>query len=276
MKFDMHCHTKEGSPDAKLAIEDYIKILSSKGFDGMMISDHDSYNGFRYYKKRNFDKIYPDFVVIQGIEYDTSDAGHILCILPDDVTLKIFEIKGMPVKMLIDVVHHLGGILGPAHPYGIRYQSYFNSLKQHKQMQYMKKFDFVERFNACEDAESNHKADYIARSYNKPGFGGSDAHRAAVAGMGHTIFPESVKIRCNNDLITFIKEDGKGIVTGGSLYTGTAKNKLGVFYDFLLQLYWVYNKSGSKINKFRHDHHLKNIFLKEISSKYEYEPEDFD
>ena len=33
LKFDMHCHTKEGSVDGKVMIEDYIKILKEKGFD---------------------------------------------------------------------------------------------------------------------------------------------------------------------------------------------------------------------------------------------------
>ena len=37
MKFDLHCHTKEGSIDAKLPIEEYIKILISKGFDGCLV-----------------------------------------------------------------------------------------------------------------------------------------------------------------------------------------------------------------------------------------------
>ena len=31
MKFDMHCHTKEGSMDGKVMIEEYIKKLKEKG-----------------------------------------------------------------------------------------------------------------------------------------------------------------------------------------------------------------------------------------------------
>ena len=30
LKFDMHCHTKEGSVDGKVMIEDYIKILEDE------------------------------------------------------------------------------------------------------------------------------------------------------------------------------------------------------------------------------------------------------
>ena len=32
MKFDMHCHTKEGSMDGKVPIEDYIIRLKELGF----------------------------------------------------------------------------------------------------------------------------------------------------------------------------------------------------------------------------------------------------
>jgi hypothetical protein len=32
VRFDMHCHTSEGSPDAKVAIYDYINILKTRGF----------------------------------------------------------------------------------------------------------------------------------------------------------------------------------------------------------------------------------------------------
>ena len=50
MKFDMHCHTKEGSMDGKVMIEEYIRTLKRKGFGGMLVSDHDSYDGYREWK----------------------------------------------------------------------------------------------------------------------------------------------------------------------------------------------------------------------------------
>ena len=46
MKFDMHCHTKEGSMDGKVPIDDFIAELIRKGFNGMLVSDHNSYNGY--------------------------------------------------------------------------------------------------------------------------------------------------------------------------------------------------------------------------------------
>ena len=68
MRFDMHCHTKNGSLDGKIDIEDYIRILRRKGFQGMLVTDHNSYNGYRSWKKLHSETHkYDDFVVLKGI-----------------------------------------------------------------------------------------------------------------------------------------------------------------------------------------------------------------
>ena len=46
MKLDMHCHVKEGSLDSKVSLEEYISCLKSQGFDGMLVTDHDTYKGY--------------------------------------------------------------------------------------------------------------------------------------------------------------------------------------------------------------------------------------
>ena len=51
MKLDMHCHTKEGSIDAKVPIQEYITKLVKEGFDGMLVTDHNSYDGYRKFGK---------------------------------------------------------------------------------------------------------------------------------------------------------------------------------------------------------------------------------
>lgn len=51
MKIDMHCHVKEGSVDSKVSLEEYITLLKEKGFDGMLITDHNTYKGYRYWKE---------------------------------------------------------------------------------------------------------------------------------------------------------------------------------------------------------------------------------
>ena len=75
MKFDMHCHTKEGSLDGRVGLEDYIRILKDKGFQGMLVTDHNSYDGYRAWKNQVKDGTAQDFVVLKGIEYDTINAA---------------------------------------------------------------------------------------------------------------------------------------------------------------------------------------------------------
>ena len=125
MKIDMHCHTKEGSLDGKVPISEYINILKSQGYGGMLVTDHDSYDGYRYWK-HNIKNVDKDFVVFKGIEYDTLDAGHIIVIMPENLKLRLMELRGMPVQLLIPIVHNYGGILGPAHPFGEKFMSFMN------------------------------------------------------------------------------------------------------------------------------------------------------
>ncbi len=88
----------------------------------MLVTDHDSYKGYRYWQQ-NKAEMPDDFVVLMGVEYDTKDAGHFLVIMPDELCLRVLQIRGMSVEMLERIVHHFGGILGPAHPFGARSSS---------------------------------------------------------------------------------------------------------------------------------------------------------
>ena len=170
MKFDMHCHTQEGSTDSKVSIEEYMQLLIQKGFDGMLVTDHDSYRAYKYYQKHLKHK-YPNFVVLKGVEYDTVDAGHFLVVMPQGVHLKVLEIKGMTLRFLIHLVHKHGGILGPAHPCGGAFLSIYSTGVYRYKKNISKKFDFLEGYNACEKLEINQAAARIARKYGKPIFG---------------------------------------------------------------------------------------------------------
>ena len=276
MKLDMHCHTKEGSPDCKMGLLTNIELLKEKGYQGMLITDHDSYKAYRYYKK--LDPKPADFVVLKGIEYDTIDAGHILVIMPTGVKLPILELRGLPVALLIEIVHHYGGILGPAHPCGEKFLSIFNTLRTKKGENIYRKFDFVEGYNACEDLDSNNRAMMLARQYELPCFGGSDSHREDCVGLGYTILQED--ITCETDLINYILS-GKPTMVGGKHYEYTTKAKLGKINNVLVYSFWFYNKSlallrrrarklelqeGALMNSFRADHlhNSRYITLKHI------------
>lgn len=239
MKFDMHCHTKGGSIDSGVSVERYIELLSAQGFDGMLITDHDSYKGYRKWVKsgrpgRNHSRNQNgkhsgdidgscDFRVLAGIEYDTKDAGHFIVIMPDHLQLKIFQVRGMPVELLIHIVHAFGGVLGPAHPFGTRSSSamFFKKLKQHPEI--LKKVDFIEGFNTCEKSESNFAAAELASKLGKPCIGGSDAHDEAYVGMAYTIFEGDIS--SNSDMIAAIKK-GQIAQCGGKVRNYTRKAKM--------------------------------------------------
>ena len=222
MKIDMHCHTKEGSIDGKVSIEEYIRMLRNQGFGGMLVTDHDSYGGFRYWKKNIKGQKYTDFVVLKGIEYDTLDAGHIIVIMPESIKLRLLELRGIPIQMLIPIVHNYGGILGPAHPCGEKYMSFMNAKAYKRNPDILKEFDFIETFNACESMEVNERAAKLAEKYNLTGTGGSDAHRADCVGKAYTEVPDTVA--SESDLITEIIK-GTKFECGGEIYNKTPRIK---------------------------------------------------
>lgn len=246
MKLDMHCHIKEGSIDSMVSFEKYIEKLKQEGFDGMLTTDHDTYGGYRHWK-RHLKESCSDFTVLKGVEYDTRDGGHIICIMPEGIKLRLLELRGLPASVLIDVVHKHGGILGPAHPCGEKYMSFTKTKLYRKRPELIKRFDFIEAFNACEPPESNAGARKLCEKYKKPGIGGSDAHKMECVGIAYTILPR--KVTCESELIEMIKKK-EPLETGGAYYTKTTRERMGKIGKLLAYSFWVYNK-GSAILKTR-------------------------
>ncbi|MCC8141019.1 MAG: PHP domain-containing protein [Lachnospiraceae bacterium] len=243
MRFDMHCHTKEGSLDGKIPLRDYVLRLKILGYDGMLITDHNSYKAYRQYIRNTEDEAFQNFTILKGVEYDTSDGGHILVIMPSDVNSPLLEMRGMPVSLLIETVHAFHGILGPAHPAGEKYLSILNSKYYHKNPDVLKKFDFIETYNSCITEEANEKAAELAEKYHLPGTGGSDSHKLDCVGLAYTEFDRPIK--SESDLIECIKSSPT-LESGGSHYPGTSRDHLGIIYDFMLRLYYVYDRVGNR------------------------------
>lgn len=257
MKFDMHCHTKEGSLDGRVGLEDYIRILKDKGFQGMLVTDHNSYDGYRAWKNQVKDGTAQDFVVLKGIEYDTINAGHMIVVMPEKVKPRILEVRGMPVSLLITIVHAYGGIVGPAHPCGEKYMSFGRTKVFRRQKDsLMRRFDFVETFNACESPERNQEAKELAKEYYLPGFGGSDSHKENCVGLAYTKFAD--KITCESDLIAAVRRKAP-IRAGGEYYHGTTKEKIGAANNVLVYSFWLYNKTSGLLRA--HKRHAKVKYL---------------
>lgn len=262
MKFDMHCHTREGSVDAKVGIESYIRQLMEKGFDGMLVTDHNSYDGYRWFRDSGIASTLKDsFTVLKGIEYDTCDGGHMVIVLPDGIRCKLLELRGLSVEKLEKLVHKLGGILGPAHPYGTGFFALMNNRWVKKHQEIIDKFDFIETFNSCTHQASNSKAKKLAISYKKPQIAGSDAHKSSFIGTACTVFDKS--IRCNNDLIRAVKEKRK-ILACGPIEKLPPKKVNPLIRELGIIGYWIYNKMGALIKLLPRSRELKSYFSKEI------------
>lgn len=252
MKIDMHCHVKEGSIDSKVSVEEYISILIENGFDGMVITDHNTYNGYRSWKKTCRGRMYNDFLVLKGVEYDTLDGGHFLVFMPESVKLRILELRGLPLAALIDIVHKYGGVLGPAHPGGGKFMSFMNTKAYRKTPDIAEKFDFVEGYNCCENKESNELAMELARKYGKPVIGGSDSHKHDCVGRAYTILPR--RVTCESELVDLLRAK-ECTRAGGVAYTGTMKEKMGSMSHVLPYSFFVYNRIGA-ITRMRKRRHL--------------------
>lgn len=241
VKFDMHCHTAEGSVDGHVGIEDYIEILKEKGYAGMLVTDHDSYQGYLSYREKPADG---EFIVLRGIEYDTCDFGHMLVVMPGRFVPEVLEIRGLALGRLMKLVHFYGGIIGPAHPCGERFLSFFTTgiFKRREKERFLAQFDFLEGYNACEKGEDNRSAIRLAGEYGLPALGGSDAHQRECVGMGYTLLPDTV--RTEDDLIACVKR-AEGISCGGRRFVGTTRDKLGIFNKILVGSFFFYNKLGA-------------------------------
>ena len=241
MRLDMHCHTKEGSPDGKIALTGYISLLKEKGYQGMLLTDHNSYQAYHHYINHMDNPVFQNFTILKGIEYDTIDAGHFLVVMPQTVSLPVLEVRGLPVAALIEVVHNFGGILGPAHPCGEKYMSFCNTKCYKKNPGLIKSFDFMETFNACETDEANLKASRLAVRFRLPGFGGSDSHKTSSIGCAYTDLPDH--IHSESDLIAYIKKKAP-VSCGGHHFPHTLRARIGIFHKLLVHSFWFYNKAA--------------------------------
>ena len=249
MVFDMHCHTAEGSPDAIVSLEETIETLIKKGFDGMVVTDHNSYKGYNSLKKK-----YDDFVVLRGIEYDSIDGGHLLIILPTRIKYEIFEYRGMRAEDVVKIVHALGGIVGPAHPFDYKGLGICTT-KLKTNIELLSQFDFIETFNGCLDERGSLLSNYLASYLNKPCFGGSDSHSISKVGLVKTVI--DCDILNEDDLIKVVKKSKyKSFNIDGDFFERKYK-KMHTFSVFAGgYLYSVVNKCLS-IN---HQKKAKDIF----------------
>lgn len=179
-RIDLHCHSWF-SGDGVSSPESLVASARAKGLHGFALTDHNTSDGCRYLIDMGLARAdgqpVDGFLVIPGIEVTTAE-GHLLCLgvlLPNDL-------KGTPAAEVCKLVHELGGLAIPPHPYdlfraGIR-QSVLDTLE----------IDGLEVFNAATTLKRyNRQAFEYATMKKLPMIAGSDAHHEAAIGTAYTI-----------------------------------------------------------------------------------------
>src|SRR4051812_48733538 len=178
-KIDLHCHSFF-SGDGVSSPEALIAAARKKGLDGFALTDHNTSDGCRYMLEKGYlredGQAVDNFLIVPGVEV-TTDEGHLLClgvILP--------YLKGTPAAEVCKIVHDMGGLTIPPHPYdlfraGIR-EAVLETLE----------IDALEVFNAATTFKRyNRKAFDYAQKRKLPMTAGSDAHHEAAIGTAYTI-----------------------------------------------------------------------------------------
>ena len=176
---DLHCHSWF-SGDGVSSPESLIEAARKKGLHGFALTDHNTSDGCRYLLDKGLvredGQPVDNFLVIPSVEVTTAE-GHLLClgvILP--------YLKGAPAAEVCKLVHELGGLAIPPHPYdlfraGIR-ESVLDTLE----------IDALEVFNAATTLKRyNQMAFAYATARKLPMTAGSDAHHESAIGTAYTI-----------------------------------------------------------------------------------------
>lgn len=130
-------------------------------------------------------KVPDGFYVFRGLEISTRQ-GHLLVYGLKDDSWNIWSRNNyLDANKVIKVVHRLGGICVPAHPFRL-WDSFGEDVFK------IDGFDAIETHNGLSLEEENQKAVQVARIRNLPSIGGSDCHNKDQVGKAFTIFNNPV------------------------------------------------------------------------------------
>ena len=176
---DLHCHSWF-SGDGVSAPEELMASAKKKGLHGFALTDHNTSEGFQYLLDQGLARAdgqpVDGFLIIPGVEVTTAE-GHLLCL-----GVMLPNLKRTPAAEVCKIVHGLGGLAIPPHPYdlfraGIR-EAVLDTLE----------IDGLEVFNAATTLKRyNRQAFEYATAKKLPMTAGSDAHHEAAIGTAYTI-----------------------------------------------------------------------------------------
>jgi len=184
VKIDLHVHTNYS--DGVDSVEEIVRHAEKIGLDGIGIVDHDTFEGLH-----KAWELETDLIIVPGIEVSTC-KGHVLAYGISDGEIEI----GLSPAETVDIIHRLGGIAVPAHPFdfirlGIKNEVYHIDA------------DAIEVINGCSTlTKFNKKAIKVAKELELPMIAGSDGHSTEEIGNAWTDF--LVEPETWQDVITMI------------------------------------------------------------------------
>ena len=203
MIIDIHTHTYPTSVDSFIDADELIEEAKRIGLDGVCITDHD---GFWNHREVEDLSRRHDFLVLPGCEV-TTEEGHLLVY---GLHKYIFGMhRATFVKEKLDREQ---GAMVVAHPYRRTYRkdahvsqaAYHEMVERAARNEVFGMVDAVEVFNGRGLSEENAFSHEMARRFDLPGTGASDAHNLEDLGSFATEFER--RITSLDDLITELRE----------------------------------------------------------------------
>ncbi len=172
MKIDLHCHTNF-SEDGISCADDIFRAARERGLDGLAVTDHNTCAGWPQARQaaQKF-----NMILVLGQEIKSKQGDILGLFLRQEI-----DGKDKEIKWIIGEIHKQGGLAALAHPLSI-FEGFRGNIEEIAPL-----LDGIEVFNSRRGFDNREKDIVaIARKYNLAMTGGSDAHQAAVCGLGYT------------------------------------------------------------------------------------------
>lgn len=196
MRLDLHVHLSPFSSCSCLSLEELFASAGERGLDGVCITDHGRYDGYRAASAAAGEHA---LAVFMGVEITTC-GGDMLVYSEGELPLEEVPF-GVDPQRLIDVARDCGGLCFAAHPFRT------SALSLGGRLQSLRGLKGVETRNGNCSPAQNAAAEASALGLDLLAVGGSDAHSAGQLGTWYTEFDHDVA-----DQAAFVAALARGLV----------------------------------------------------------------
>ena len=202
MIIDIHTHTYPTSVDSFIDADELIDEAKRIGLNGICITDHDGF--WDHHEVEDLSRRH-NFLVLSGCEV-TTEEGHLLV-----YGLRKYIFGMHRAGFVKDKLDREEGAMVVAHPYRRTYRkgahtsqaAYHEMIERAARNRVFDMVDAVEVMNGRGSSEENAFSHEMARWFDLPGTGASDAHKLEDLGSFATEFQR--RVTCLDDLITELR-----------------------------------------------------------------------